>query len=791
MKISYNWLKDYVNLKLKPEDLANRLSLAGLEVEEVTAKRLDYPGVVVGRVISVMNHPNADKLKICSVDVGKKQFSIICGAPNVAKDQTVPVAQIGTELPNGLKIKKTKIREVYSEGMICSEAELGLADKSEGIWVLPDTLKIGEPLHQALQFESDFIYDVAVTPNRPDCLSHIGVAREVAALTRQKLRRPKIELIEEKTHASSRIKIRIDTPNGCPRYSARFLANVKIGDSPRWLIERLETVGLRSINNVVDVTNYVLMETGHPLHAFDIDLIEGSEIIVRESDEGEKFTTLDDQERLLKKGTVLICDARKPVAIGGIMGGQNSEVNMQTKNILLESAYFNPESIQISARHLGLSTEASQRFERGADPNGNIYALDRAAQLIREVAGGNIYSGIVDTYPKNIKPCKIPLELPKINNLLGTQFLKNQVKKILEGIELVVENDAVLIPTFRPDLKNSVDLAEEVARLYGLDNIPASQTVKIDYNIKFNELDIFIDKLKNILTGFGLQEIITSSMINSEVWQKLTGEDIYPVLNPISKDMDGLRNSLIPSMAMTLQYNQNRQIKDLKLFEINPVFIPPYKANTQPIEDMRLAIGLLGKREFDLWFSSHQNNDFFDIKGLIEAITHKIFLDNWQFISYSAFALEGVGLGLQVKDETFGFLGKLSNKIASLFEIDDDTFVAEISLTKLFKHLHKEKKYTPIPRFPSVERDLALIVNEDIESGRIAELINKDGGKLLTKLELFDLYQGTQISADKKSVGFRLTFQSQERTLTEEEITESMNKILRSVEKQFEAKLRA
>ncbi|MEJ2537466.1 MAG: phenylalanine--tRNA ligase subunit beta, partial [Calditrichia bacterium] len=554
MKISYNWLQDYVDLKTKPQDLANQLSLSGLEVEEIIKKTLDYPGVVVGRVLSVEEHPNADKLKICKVDTGKKQSSIICGAPNVAKGQTVPVALVGAVLPTGLKIKKVKIRDVLSEGMICSEAELGLSDKSEGIWVLDNSLKIGEPLQKALQIKSDYIFDLAVTPNRPDCLSHIGIAREVAALTQQKLRRPKVQLNEAKESAFSQIKIQIETPKGCPRYSARVLKNVTVGDSPQWLVERLEGVGLRSINNIVDVTNYVLMETGHPLHAFDLGLIEGKKIIVRESGDGEKFTTLDDQERSLKKGTVLICDAQK-------------QVNLETTNILLESAYFQPESIQISARYLGLSTEASQRFERGADPNGNIYALDRAAQLIREVAGGEIQNGVVDAYPTKIHSRKIPLELAKINNLLGTQFSKTQVKKILESIELHVENEMVLIPTFRPDLSTSTDLAEEVARLYGLDNIEASDKVKIDYDIHFNELDIFIDNLKDILTGFGLQEIITGSMINSEVWEKLTGEKIYPVLNPISKDMDGLRNSLIPSMAMTLQYNRNRQIKNLKLFE--------------------------------------------------------------------------------------------------------------------------------------------------------------------------------------------------------------------------------
>jgi len=483
MKISYNWLKEYLDLKIDPRQLADRLSLIGLEVEEVIESKFDFPQVVVGQVLNVEPHPHADKLSLCQVTTGDEELTIVCGAPNVHAGQVVPIAKIGAVLSQGLKIHKTKIREVESEGMICSRAELGLEEHSEGIWVLSDNLPVGVPLDKALQLETDYIFDIAVTPNRPDCLSHIGIAREVGALVNQQVKIPAIQLQETGQNAAEQIEIEIKTPAGCPRYSARVIRNVRIGESPSWLVRRLEAVGMRPINNIVDITNYVLLETGHPLHAFDYDLIQGKKIIVRESHQAEKFTTLDDKERILNEGTVLICDAKEPVAIGGIMGGLNSEVGTQTQHVLLESAYFTPESIQISARYLGLSTEASQRFERGADPNGNIYALERAAQLMSELAGGEILKGVVDAYPKVIEKRVIPLQVEQINNLLGTSLTKQEMRDILEGIDLKVEGNQITVPTFRPDLHGVADIAEEVARHYGLDHIEPRNQFLIDYNV--------------------------------------------------------------------------------------------------------------------------------------------------------------------------------------------------------------------------------------------------------------------------------------------------------------------
>ncbi|GAB4362784.1 MAG: phenylalanine--tRNA ligase subunit beta [Calditrichia bacterium] len=790
MKISYNWLQDYLDLTIDPYELADRLSMRGLEVEEVSKQSLDIPGVVVGKVISCSPHPSADRLSVCEVDVGTEQLTIVCGAPNVARDQMVAVARVGALLPNGMKIKKTKIRGVPSEGMICSEQELQLAEESEGIWVLPENLPVGMPLNEALEFKPDFIFDIAVTPNRPDCLSHIGVAREVAAILDSKMTIPPITLNEAEEAASDKIKIRIDNPEGCPRYSARYIENIQVGKSPNWLVRRLEAVGMRSVNNVVDATNYVMLETGHPLHAFDYDLIQGGQIVVRDSREGEKFITLDNQERTLKAGTVLICDEEKPVAIGGIMGGLNSEVTQSTRRILLESAYFTPERIQISSQYLGLSTEASQRFERGADPNGTRYAIDRAAQLISELCGGKVFRGAVDAYVQKIEPRRVPLKTEQINTLLGTELSREEMVGLLNKIDLKVEQDQVVVPTFRPDIERVADLAEEIARLYGLDNIPASERTTILYAIPRNELDFFTDCLKDILISLGLQEVITGSMINKTIWEHLTGETIYPILNPISRDLDGMRNTLIPSLAQVARYNYNRQMKDLRIFEIGRIFHPPQDFSQLPEEQLNLGILLSGLRQPESWYSSRQLTDFFDIKGIVESLFHKISLDNWKFIYYPDSAEGHEEVQIEIGGKIVGRLGQIPEKIRSHFELEAETFVAEIAVLPLFQHRKAEKKYKPIPRFPAVERDLALVVDNGVASQSLLDLIWEHGGKWLSRVEIFDIYRGKQIEAEKKSLAFHLVFQSTERTLTEEEVNFSIEQILREASRKFGAKLR-
>ncbi len=790
MKASYNWLKDYVDLDLDPYELAEKLSLIGFEVEEVIEQRLDYPNVVVGKVLKVEKHPNADKLSLCQVDVGGEVLAIICGAPNVAEGQVVPVAKVGAQLPGGLKIRKAKIRGVESVGMICSEEELGLADKSDGIWVLNDDIPIGKPLAEALQFETDYIFDIGVTPNRPDALGHIGLAREIAAITGKPLRKPQPHFSETTPEAASVVGVEIQTPQSCPRYAARVIRNITVGPSPTWLKRRLEAVGMRAINNVVDVTNYVMLETGQPLHAFDLAKIAGPKIIVRESTPGETFVTLDEKEHTLPEGTVLICDAEKPVAIGGIMGGLNSEVSETTTDVLLESAYFRPESIQLSARALGISTEASQRFERGTDPNGVRYAQDRATQLLSELAGGEVLQGAVDVYPNPIVPVEIELKTDQINTLLGTRLSTEQMADILRSIEFEVEGTTVRVPTFRPDVTRTADLAEEIARLYGLDNIPAATETRMPYHVPVNERDRFVDELKNILTGFGVQEVLTNSMINKTLWEKLTGETIYPILNPISGDMSGMRNTLVLSLLNVVQHNINRQISDLRIFEINRIFKHPGNLNELPTEELKIAIALTGNRDPELWYSSRQSVDFFDIKGLAEALMDKISLDYFEFIYYDNFAVSEEALGIQINKEVVGYLGSIRQEVLDAFDIEQPVYVLEVDVDALLRHRNTDKKYEAIPRFPFVERDLAVVVDAELAAEKLIATARKAGGKFLQSISVFDVYRGKQVPEGKKSVALRFVFQSRERTLTEEEINQTMDAIFRKLQEEWGATLR-
>ena len=787
MKISYNWLKDYLDLNIDPYELADKLSLAGLEVEEVVENRLDFEHVVVGKVLSKEKHPDADKLSLCTVDVGNEQLFIVCGAPNVAAGQTVPVAKIGADLPIGLKIRKSKIRGQESMGMICSEAELGLSDKADGIWVLPDELSAGTPLHEGLNYETDYIYDIALTPNRPDCLSHIGVAREVGAIIGKKIKKIDPLFAEKAIPASDKISVTIQCPDTCPRYSARYIENIKIGPSPEWLARRVEKVGMRSINNVVDITNYVLMETGHPLHAFDYTFVKDGKIIVRESTDGEMFTTLDGKERKLKSKTVLICDAERAVALGGIMGGLNSEVNDNTTSILLESAYFVPESVQVNSRHLGLSTEASQRFERGADPNGTEYAINRATQLLVELCGGEVFKGIVDAYPTPVEPKQIELKTEQINNLIGTELSEAEMSGILDKIEIPVDKHMVIAPTFRPDLERVADVAEEVLRLYGLNNVASAKMTSIPYQLRMNEEDFFVDRLKNLLTGMGLQEVLTGSMVSKELWSKFTEAPLYPILNPISKDMDVLRNALIPSLAQVIQHNSHRQVKDLKIFEINKIFLPGQSLSELPNEIKKLSIAFYGTRDGNDWYSSKTSVDFYDIKGFVLTLLDKISLDCPNLIYYS----DSEKAEVVYDKKTIGWFGALDRKIASVYEIEEPVYVAELELGSLFDLQTTERSFKHIAKFPWVDRDIALVVNEDINAGEILDQIRRNGGKYLKDVGIFDVYKGKQVESGKRSIAFRLIFQSPDRTLSDDDVNPVFDKIISIVTKKFNAKLRA
>ena len=551
------------------------LTMLGLEVDSLQPVSWDFDGIVIGKVTQKSAHAHADRLSVCEVDIGSKTLNIVCGAPNVEVGQKVPVAIEGTRMPNGTIIRHTKIRGVDSQGMICSEAELGISSRSGGIMVLDDKVQFGQKLRDALE-DGDSVIDIDVTPNRPDCFGVIGIARDISALSNSALKKPKIDLSENGQSISDLIKINILDPEKCPRYTARFVGDVEMKPSPWWLVQKLEAVGIRSINNIVDVTNYVMMETGQPLHAFDYDLIRGQEINVKTATKGEKFTTLDDVKHTLNSECLMICDGEDAVAIGGVMGGLNSEVSDSTKNILLEAAYFNPVNIRRTSKFIGCSTEASRRFERGVDPNGTLFALDRAAQLIAEVAGGKIAQGAVDVYPTPIKPKRVELRSQRVEHLLGVSVPSGEIKSILGrlGFKVSGEKDfQVEVPTFRPDVTREADLIEEVARLFGYDNIPADTTALIEQAVSKNAQEQCTDKITNTLISFGFSETVTYNLISkkhAEVFSS-TNQTAH-VINPLSEDLSNLRPSLIPGLLKTAQWNINRQNSNLKLFEIGSVF---------------------------------------------------------------------------------------------------------------------------------------------------------------------------------------------------------------------------
>jgi len=792
MKISYKWLKDYIDIDISIEELAQKITDSGLEVEEIIPLVADFNNIVLGKVESVSKHPDADKLSVCSVSTGNEVFQVICGAPNVEAGQFIPIAQVGAKLPNGLKIKKAKIRGVESFGMICSKEELGFEESSEGIWSLDTMEPLGTDINTVLADHKDYIFDLFITSNRPDCLSHVGVAREVAAFTNKKVNLPHVKINESgKQQTKDLVKIKIEYPEGCPRYTARVIKNVKIGPSPDWIKLKLESIGLRSINNVVDVTNFVLNELGQPLHAFDYDKIEGNQIIVKNSQPGSKFTTLDEKERKLPENTVMICDAKREVAIGGIMGGMNSEVSDVTTNILLESAYFAPVNIVTSTRKLGLMTDASTRFEKGTDHDKVIYALDRAAQLIQDLAGGEITQGIFDEYPKPIKQTVIPFNLSRVNRILGSNLDYDTITNTLSRIDLNKTPDGITVPSYRVDIKEEIDLVEEVARLINLDNLPTSVIEPVYLDQPNKGRDDHISLIRNTLVEIGLQEIFTNSMISEKSAGIIPNIDTVKILNPISDDLSIMRPSLLPGILSTIVHNQNRQNSDLKIFEIGQIFINTGE-NKLPLQPSNFAFALSGKRNPEFWEAEEQSFDFYDLKGIVENIFLKLQVEFPQIIPDQNYTFLNDDYSVQFKlnGQEIGYCGKLADEIYKISDINNDVYFAELNLDLLIKFISDEKKYKTIGKYPYIEKDLALLLESKIPANEVLTFIKQQGGKLLRIVDVFDVYSGDKVAGGNKSIAFRLRFQSDERTLKDKEVDQVFKKIITKSEQRFKASLR-
>jgi phenylalanyl-tRNA synthetase beta chain len=797
MKISLNWLSDYVDITgISIDELVDKVSTAGLEVEEVIDQSDVLANMVVGFVKETKRHPNADKLTLCIVSDGTNEYSVVCGAPNVAVGQKVPFAKVGAIIPsNGLKLEKVKIRGEVSLGMICSEKELGISENHEGIMVLNPDLKEGTELAEAFGM-NDIVIDVAITPNRADALSHIGFARDVAAIFKRKFHYPKVEIIESKKKSGEAAKVEIIDSKNCPRYIGKVVQGVTIKESPEWLKRKLKSIGLRPINNVVDVTNFVLYEVGQPLHAFDLDNLAENKIVVKCSAEGEKFISLDSKERILSSNDLMICDGNKNVAIAGVMGGENSEVTEQTKNILIESAFFNPSSIRKTAKRLGLSTDASFRFERGTDYNIVIWAAQRAAQLIQEVAGGVILNGEIDAYPDTIPTRSTSARFSRINKVLGYDVAKDEVLNILTDLgfeiqEVTSEGVTVNIPGFRHDVEREIDIIEEVARIYGYHKIPDVNHISVTLEEKVDQAS-FNDNIRNTLTSLGFYEIITNSLVNSDIAERF-GHSIK-VLNPQSSEMSHLRPSMLPGMLQSVSNNLKVSERNLNFFEIGKTFEKKNDGEIISFEDFieteHLIIGITGYAIQSEWYGKDKLFDIFDLKGFVESFLMSIFPKIQFTFQQKKSDFFDLTFSIGVKENEIGIGGKVKSELLVLFDVNQDLFTYIFNIDRLKEVEVSEQTFTDLLKFPKVYRDVAFILDKTVESDKVTEIIKGASSNLLHQIKLFDIFQSDSLGEEKKSLAFQLEFYDSDKTLTEKEVEKDLRNIIKAVEKTFYAQLR-
>lgn len=816
MKASLSWIEQYVPVEMDISDLAEALTMAGLEVDSVENRYAWLDTVVVGLVISVAPHPNADKLQCCEVDVGGGTIlPIVCGAPNVAKDQLCPVALPGTVFPEGHTIKKGKIRGQVSKGMICSAVELHLGTDKSGIMVLDSTydgkaVTVGESLPEACGL-SDYMIEIDLTPNRSDCLSIIGIAREIAAIQNKELNYPDFskgisspyEVSGEKDEISKMASVTIEAPDHCGRYAARLLDSICVKESPFWLQDRLMSVGLRPINNIVDITNFVMMETGQPLHGFDFDQLADKKIIVKTAGEGEKFTTLDNKERTLSSDMLMICDGKGPVGIAGVMGGLNSEIEDTTTRVLIESACFDPISIRRTAKRLGLGTDASHRFERGVDPLGTVNAVNRAASLMAQIAGGRIIDGLIDEHPVKpvIKP--IALSVEKTHRLLGVTPDAEEIADMLKAIEFRVKIEdelmvTVTAPSYRVDVERPEDLMEEVARLYGYDHIPTTDPMQPLRACQLPKLRVIRDKIRDIMRGMGFCEAINYSFISKNACDQLKMAENDPrrsllhILNPLTEDQGVMRTSLIPGLLGNMGHNLAQQVKNLKFFETGKIFIGKGQ-DEQPEEKEILSCLWTGARQPLSWHSKEIFCDFYDLKGSLEGLMAALGIDGLELKEIPDSACDmtkpGSGAVIFVNDVEIGKIGEVHPDVLKAFDLKQAAFIFEIDLDLLIPMVPDEIEAVPVPRFPAIDRDATLIVEKKIPVAKILDAVTNMKEPLVADVFLFDVYEGEAIGADKKSVSFRITYRSLEKTLKDKAITKLHQRITKKVIDTFDAGL--
>lgn len=804
MKISYSWLKNYIDIDMDATKVAQILTDCGLEVEgveKIQTVKGGLEGLVIGEILTKDKHPDADRLNITTVNVGEETpLHIVCGAPNVDVGQKVVVATIGTTLYSGedsFKIKKSKIRGQLSEGMICAEDEIGLGASHDGIMVLDADAQIGIEAKKYFKIEDDYVFEIGLTPNRADATGHIGVARDLIAVLNQKenfkLLQPSVENFKV-DNTDLTIKVEVKDSKLCPRYSGVTIQNLKVKESPDWLKNKLLSIGLTPISNVVDATNYVLHETGQPLHAFDAEKIDGQKVIVQTLPNKTKFKTLDEVERELSENDLMICNTNNPMCIAGVFGGAESGVSSKTTSIFLESAYFNSVSIRKSAKKHGLNTDASFRFERGTDPNNTIYALKRAVLLIQEIAGGEVSSEIVDEYPNKIENFKIDFLYQNCDRLIGKAIDRSLIKNIIQSLAIEVENETdkgltLSVPPFKVDVTREVDVIEEVLRVYGYNNIeiPEVLSSSLSYREKPDKEKV-TNLIADLLVANGFNEMLSNSLTKVDYYKgKESG--LVTMKNPLSRDLNVLRQSMIFNGLETIVYNQNRKSSDLRLFEWGNTYS---KIGSKFKEQSHLSIFLTGKFNLENWNSSNDEATFYDLKGVVSSIIEKFGLDK-MYLELNELASEEVSYGLQyaINKNRLVTLGKVSNDLQNQFSIDKSVFYANFDFDNLIKLISQAKvQYKEVSKFPSVRRDLALLIDKEVSYNQLKQLALKQDKKLLKATNLFDVYEGKNLLEGKKSYGISFTFLNENKTLTDKEVDKVMEKVIVAYKSEFNAELR-
>ena len=808
MNISLNWLKQYINLDLEVNKISEYLTDIGLEVggvSEVESIKGGLKGIVIGEVLTCNKHPNADRLNITKVDIGNQDIlDIVCGAPNVKAGQKVPVATVGSVLYDGeesFKIKKSKIRGEVSEGMICGEDEIGLGDTTDGIMVLDDNVKVGTLASEYFKVENDTIFEIGLTPNRSDAMGHFGVARDLKTVlnyngSNLELCLPDIKEFK-KDNDDLEISVDIEDSELCPRYSGVTISGVKIDSSPEWLQNRLKSIGLSPINNIVDITNFVLHETGQPLHAFDAEKVLGNKVIVKTLKEKTKFTTLDEVERELSSEDLMICNNSEAMCIAGVFGGLDSGVSDSTTNIFLESAYFNPVSIRKTAKRHTLSTDSSFRFERGCDPNMTIYALKRAAILIKEIAGGEISSEIVDVYPNKIEHFEVELTYSKLDNLIGEKIERESVKSILKDLEIELEKEtenglSLKVPLFRTDVQREVDVIEEILRIYGFNTvkIPTKLNTSISYSDEVNP-ETLRNTISDLLSSNGFSEIMNNSLTKesyTKLIPELEVEQNVKILNPLSQDLNVMRQSMLFSGLENISYNINRKNHDLNLYEFGKTY---HKVEEENQERQHLMLLLTGKVNSETWNENNNKTDFFVLKEKVEHILFRLGITKIKSEKISGYGFS-TGLIYKHKKNTIVCFGKVDNKITKSFSIKQDVFYADFNWDIVLDLIQNTKiKYSEVSKFPSVKRDLSLLIDNKVSFKELLTIAKDTEKNILKSVSLFDVYEGDKLPEGKKSYALSFILEDKTKTLTDKYIDKVMSKLISSYENKVGAEVRS